>query len=659
MSRVAQRTQSGDASRYTTPDASAPTPTPERVPLPNPSSAGDILRVPLGTAVETSQTAAAHAADAREAAPERIAEARQGVADARAVVPADVESGLTISGSVLGFLYALKGLYTAMSEGETREKVRTGYAQVVKAGGIIKDSMSAAVLGGASIATAAIPGVGLAVSCLEILVNVATLVEGYVAQSENAERLEAAEEGSTEKLAYQRVASDIERRISNSKGQVAGDVVKITGGVLQLAVGPVGAMVAIAGVLIKLGTTGSTFKEKRASNKKRPAAHAEVQQAELSADPERIHAAKRELVQADTVAAIHEIVSRATTVAPDATDLDPAMKRLLGSFGIGVDLLARLFATASLPADDGARRSALSATERQVQIFLDASSYDPRGITEVIGDALAAAGEWIRTKVRGGPAPDPYADESELLTASHAQFALQPVVGDYFGDPKEWEGDEPDSNKLSELIARTHRALVKTYVAKSDDSKQVARRKALDLGLMMAIEQEALSKRLTIPLGKMKISDGVVYFPASDRTEAITADVRHALGPRSLDVMLAAIVERPSASRVAKDLTTVLETNLTEIKNRYTETLLKRRDRTAAKGRIDVMDRVAAAVLKDAARLVANSRSVPIERILPGELTVKNLVVTIAPRADVEDAAPGAASDAASSPETDRVLADA
>lgn len=73
-------------------------------------------------------------------------------------------------------------------------------------------------------------------------------------------------------------------------------------------------------------------------------------------------------------------------------------------------------------------------------MFLGASGFDPRSLLEKLGDALDAVGAWFREKLSIATS-DPHAEVSDHYVANSAQFAVQTIVGDYFGTPKDWEGE--------------------------------------------------------------------------------------------------------------------------------------------------------------------------------------------------------------------------
>ena len=596
------------------------------------SSSDDILRVVLPSEAKAGADVVAAA----------VPEAKVAVDTTAKAVPSEATDGTSIAASIGGFFYGLKGLYEAITQGETRERVRACYAQVAKAGGIIKSSMSMAEHAGAGMATAAIPGVGLAWSCLEILADVATLVETYVAIDANKECLADAAAGSAEALSYERVSGDLNRRLRNSLIQVSGDLVKITGGILQLATGPFGTIVVLAGVLVKLAGTASTFASKRSSNSGRDGAHTEADQAALSGDAERIEGAKRSLVSADSAAAIQEILAKATTVDESATTLDSKMQALLTGFGIGDDLMGRLFSVAKLPPDNADRRAVLAVAERQVQIFLDAAAYDPRSFGEKIRAGLSAVAAWFRSKL-GIESSDPHAEVSDHYVSSAAQFALQPIVGAYFAAPDEWNGSEPSSARLSELIAKEYRSLTKVYVAPAPEAKREKRAKALDLGLHLAVEQETMSKGLSLPLRSIKVANGVLYFDAADLSDKITADVRHAIGGRVLGHLKTAHERHTSADELGDQLTALVAEHLQPVRDQYIAPVRARNDRKAVRERTATIDKTVEGIIRSAAKLVATTFKTTTGAILNGDVGISGGVVTITAAADQPESAATAA----------------
>lgn len=432
--------------------------------------------------------------------------------------------GLSIFTAVTGFLGAVQELYRAQQEGRHEDMVSSAFEMVLKAGEGVKGAITIAEKGaGAVIAKTVVPGLDLAFACVSLLGNIVTLFRLHVAAYRESEAIDAAigKQDKDLELALGTVHARTLRKLALTWVQTAGDITMIIGGACQFAVGPWGTVVKLVGGLIKVVGAASGVVAEHFEAKATKAARDEFKQAELDDDPNRLKEAHKARLSADALYAVHEMLDKGlvikdgtaasgtTAATPDA--IDPQMKTLFASYGLGPTFLGKWLAAKG---NESAKKTLMIEAENTILRFVGASR-DPKTISQAILGGLKAVWDWFKSVTGAGSvAAEGTTSPAQVTVATKAK--VEPIINQY-AVKKQTSGDNGVKPiVMTNTIEDAYNKLVARYtVGCADEQAAAANAGAIDEGIrqsITAVQTLGLFGR-TFPIDKVKVRGGVVYFP--------------------------------------------------------------------------------------------------------------------------------------------------
>lgn len=403
--------------------------------------------------------------------------------------------------AITGFIAAIKTVYELSQNGSAEEAVLAALEGLQSAGDIVKGAIDIAEKAGGAIAETVMPGLDLAFGLLSLLGNVATIVRLHLARkAEDKAMEEARAKGDTRLVtALGNIHAKSFRKLGLSYVQLVGDLGIVVGAAAQLATGPFGMAVKFGGAMVKLlgGIAGAIFQHFEA--KATQAARAEFADAAKSGDSKRIEAATMKRLDKDAAYAVREMVTKAVTPNPTTGQKDPAMMKLLATYGIGPTWLAKWEAAGKPP-------QLLIEAEDMVLRFLG-TDRDPKTIGAQITAGLEKVWNWFKG-LFSSKAVDAEATASTVTL--EAKKAAYPVASAYVVKKAKGGSGGVKPDKLTEELASTYKELVRVYGVGATPAEKAEKLTAIDTGILHAL------RMLTYPPGfdkrSLAVSGGKVTF---------------------------------------------------------------------------------------------------------------------------------------------------
>ena len=262
--------------------------------------------------------------------------------------------GITgMAAGITGLVSGLINFYNRMEDGSTEDKVVAAHESLEAAGNIAKGAIDIASTAGASIVGTVVPGLDLAFSLLSAVRGVGQLVYLVQARNRQAEQIEVLQQQiatATDKgLGPQKLLHGLEniqdhtmQRIVSKAVNLGGDIVMAVGAAAQLATGPFGTAVKLAGGLVKVSVAlGSMVAQHLEAGKTNDAREGHALAMAVGTKAQK-NAATLNRLDNDAAFALREIITQAS-VAPDSkkpTEFDPRMLGILATYGISETWLA-------------------------------------------------------------------------------------------------------------------------------------------------------------------------------------------------------------------------------------------------------------------------------------------------------------------------------
>ena len=411
--------------------------------------------------------------------------------------------GITgVAAGITGLVAGLANFYARMKDGSTEDQLVAAHESLESAGNIAKGAIDIASTAGATIVGTVVPGIDLAFSLLSAVRGVGQLV--YLAQAQNrqGEQIDALQQQITAatgkgedsvKLLHglENIQTHTSLRIASTAIRLGGDITMAVGAAAQLATGPFGTAVKLAGALIKVSVAvGSTLMQHYEATKTNDARdnHALVMAVGTKDQKET---ATLDRLDNDAAFALHEIITQAA-VAPDPAQpdvFDPNMLGILATYGIGEKWLA---AWVSGGRDEGQ----LELAENRALRFIGAER-DPK----TIGQRIVATFASIKAFFTG--TRDSTAEPATVRLEAAKQTQTIGLMAQGFAT------ETPDKI-TEELKVDVVDQLGATHNPKDDPARGAEVGKAIDEGILAALSR-LLAPRLVIP-GTITVQAGAVNF---------------------------------------------------------------------------------------------------------------------------------------------------
>jgi hypothetical protein len=426
-------------------------------------------------------------------------------------------AGIGLFSAVTGFFSVLKELYDCAKSGQTEDAIAAAIEGVLKAGDIVKSSISIAEKGGgAAIAKAVMPGLDIAFSCVSLIGNIVSLYRLHKASWAEGKALEKAEAGGDFATALGTVHGRTLRKLALTWVQTAGDIIMIIGGIAQFAAGPWGMAVKFGGAMVKVVGAASGVIAEHMEAKATRAARDDYDQAMVSGDAEKMKAAKTNRLSKDALFAVQEMLAKGTTIPEGQTDIAPEMKTVFAAYGLGPTFLKKFADAKKADGADGGpqQKKLLGEAEAIIMKFVGASK-DPKTISESITAGLSAVWSWFKRLTGVGSVTAQPGTTTTSVTIEAEKIAT-PIVRAYAAK-KATSG----SNGIKPIVLTTelksaYEKLVATYAkGAADEAARNEKLDAIDTGFYLAISKAHSGGLLdrNFPIEQLKVGRGVVYFP--------------------------------------------------------------------------------------------------------------------------------------------------
>jgi RNA-binding protein YhbY len=426
-------------------------------------------------------------------------------------------AGLGLFSAVTGFFAVLKELYDCAKSGQAEDAIAASIEAVLKAGDIVKSSISIAEKGGgAEIAAAVAPGLDIAFSCVSLIGNIVSLYRLHRASWAEGKALDKAEAGGDFATALGTVHGRTLRKLALTWVQTAGDIIMIIGGIAQFAVGPWGTAVKFGGAMVKVvGAASGVIAEHMEASATR-AARDDYDQAMLSGDATKMKAATTNRLSKDALFAVQEMLTKGTTIPEGQTDIAPEMKTVFAAYGLGPSFLKKFAdAKAADGADGGPQQKKLLGEAEAIIMKFVGASKDPKTISESITAGLSAVWSWFKRLTGIGSVTAQPGTTTTSVTMEAEKIAT-PIVRAYAAKKAKTGANGIKPIVLTNELKSSYQTLVGTYAkGVADEAARNEKLDAIDTGFYLAISKAHSARLLerNFPIEQLKVVRGVVYFP--------------------------------------------------------------------------------------------------------------------------------------------------
>lgn len=426
-------------------------------------------------------------------------------------------AGLSLYSAITGFFLALSNCYKQAKAGEAENAVGQGLEGVLKAGDLVKAAITIAEKGGgAEIAKAVMPGLDLAFSIVSLIGNIGSLYRLHTASSAEGKALTAAEaKDANLATALGTIHARTLRKLALTWVQTAGDVVMIVGSIAQLAAGPWGTVVKLAGGIVKIIGAAAGVIAEHFEAKATRAARDEYNQAMLSGDEGRKKEAVKTRLSKDAMFAVQEMLVKGTTVTPGTTDIAPEMKTLFASYGLGPAFLKKWSdAKVADGVDGGPQQKALLAYAEDLILRFVGASKDPKTLSESILGGLNAVWSWFKG-ITGLASTPTQGTATPLAITKASEEAAAPILLKYADKKAKTGANGIKPIVLTNELADAYKKLVATYTnGLTDEAAKAEKLNAIDLGITAAIRKAHLAAKLgaSFPISTLVVRRGIVFF---------------------------------------------------------------------------------------------------------------------------------------------------
>jgi Domain of unknown function (DUF4157) len=302
---------------------------------------------------------------------------------AAAVTP---EVGGLASG-IFGMVTAIRNFMDMWNSGSQEDRLVAAHETALSAGSTAKSAINVAQAAGASIAASVLPGLDLAFALLSTIRNITHIVYLVKANREQEEaKLDAKTRGDLDlEKALGTTLAKSNRKLGLTAVQLIGDVTIAVGAVAQLATGPFGTAVKLAGALVKVGgaIAGAIYNHYEEKATKEATFNYNVAQ-KVGTDAEK-ETAKNERLSVDALFAIQEILAK--SIGPDGVR-EPKLMNLLATYGLGPKWVSDYDAA-------GDKKAKMAEGEKIILRFIG-GKVSGAGISDMILGGLSKAWEWIK-----------------------------------------------------------------------------------------------------------------------------------------------------------------------------------------------------------------------------------------------------------------------
>ena len=396
----------------------------------------------------------------------------------------DTKDGVIVglATSVKSLVMSVLSLYKAISSGDTdnSDKAEAAANAVKEALGVAENSLKVASTFGGTVGSAAVPGVGIAISAISAGQEVLNIYRG----NRDINAMKADRDSTTD--ANKKIAIDnlISRRMRSYIGamvNLVGDITMLVGNIGVVATGP-GApwalIVVAAGGLIKafssIGQALSRWKEAFDTKKARAAMATAEDQLKQAKTPEEKKAAQEALDAAtqlslrdDAAFAAGYILEKAVSMHDQDGVYDEKAAKIVATYGLSKEWLEKFYASKKSPA----------MFEQGVDIMLGTAgtSRNPKDFIDSLkatGKAIAGYFTSFWNFITGKKVVDGSPEESAIRIKIKAEDeifnALVPVLAKYSKDKP------PVASKINEKLTKIYTALLATFAPENYKDKKRA-----------------------------------------------------------------------------------------------------------------------------------------------------------------------------------------
>ena len=383
-----------------------------------------------------------------------------------------------ISG-IIGLAQSIKGFYDMWKSGSAEDIMVAGHDGVKGAADVAKTAVSIAQAAGQGIGSA-LPGIDLALSLLSAARNVFHIFYLIRSNRQHKEaKVEALETGDSDlAMALGTALTKSDRKLGLTAVQLAGDITIAVGSIAQLAAGPFGTTVKMAGAIAKgIGALAGKIMEHYEQEATMEATFKYDVAQKIGTDEEK-KAAKTERLSVDAVFAIQEILDKSIGEGGKRT---PKLLALLATYGLGDKWVA---------AYDSAANKEVKMVEGAsiVQRFLGAKMPGSNvSISDTISRGLQGAWQWIKSKTSKGSDEKPTASPGDIWGVARAKAAA--VLAEKL-PPRQKKTEVMDPAKVTSDLSGTYNTMQVLYIScLSGDGKSdlKVKQESIDEGFASAI----------------------------------------------------------------------------------------------------------------------------------------------------------------------------